>query len=93
MSRRPPNDASDLVVTVRAEDRHAFKDRLHEIHVPTLVAGGTEDFFYSADLFRETAAGIPGARLALYEGKGRPGAGGGGVGWPWASPRRSCWSP
>ncbi len=70
MSRRPPKDASDLVVTVHAEDRHAFKDRLHEIHVPTLVAGGTEDFFYSADLFRETAAGIPGARLALYEGKG-----------------------
>jgi pimeloyl-ACP methyl ester carboxylesterase len=70
MSRRPPKDASDMVVTVHAEDKVAFRDRLHEIRVPTLVAGGTEDPFYSAELFRETAAGIPGALLALYEGKG-----------------------
>lgn len=70
MSRRPPRDASDLVVTVTAEDALAFRDRLPEIHVPTLVAGGTADPFYSADLFRETAEGIPGARLALYEGMG-----------------------
>lgn len=70
MSRRPPADASDLTVTVAAEDQHAFHDRLSEITVPTLVAGGSEDFFYSAALFRETAEGIPGARLALYEGMG-----------------------
>ena len=72
MSRRPPKDASDLVVTVQAEDALAFRDRLPEIRVPTLVAGGTEDPFYSAGLFRETAAGIPGARLALYQGMGHP---------------------
>lgn len=70
MSRRPPRDASDMVVTVQAEDKHAFRGRLHEIRMPTLVAGGTEDPFYCAELFRETAAGIPGSRLALYEGKG-----------------------
>lgn len=72
MSRRPPKDASDLIITVQAEDALAFRDRLPEIRVPTLVAGGTEDPFYSAGLFRETAAGIPGARLALYEGMGHP---------------------
>lgn len=70
MSRRPPKDPSDLVVTVQAEDALAFRDRLPEIRVPTLVAGGTEDPFYSEALFRETAEGIPGARLALYEGMG-----------------------
>lgn len=75
MSRRPPADASDLVVTVEAEDKLAFRDRLHEITVPTLVAGGTEDPFYSGELFRETAAGIPNARLALYEGMGHPARG------------------
>ncbi len=70
MSRGAPKGASDLVVTVQAEDALAFRDRLSEIRVPTLVAGGTEDPFYSAGLFRETAEGIPGARLALYEGMG-----------------------
>lgn len=62
--------ASDLRVTVDAEDKLAFRGRLHEISVPTLVGGGTEDPFYSAQLFRETATGIPNARLALYDGKG-----------------------
>lgn len=57
-------------MTVDAEDKLAFRGRLHEISVPTLVGGGTEDPFYSAALFRETAAGIPNARLALYDGKG-----------------------
>jgi pimeloyl-ACP methyl ester carboxylesterase len=72
MSRRPPKDASDLVVTVTAEDALAFRNRLHDIRVPTLVAGGTADPFYPPRLFRETAEGIPGARLALYEGLGHP---------------------
>lgn len=57
-------------MTVDAEDKLAFRGRLHEISVPTLVGGGTEDPFYSAQLFRETATGIPNARLALYDGKG-----------------------
>ena len=70
MSLKTPTDASDLIVTVEAEDKLAFRDRLHQITAPTLVGGGTEDPFYSAELFRETAAGIPNARLALYEGKG-----------------------
>jgi len=31
---------------------------------------GDEDPFYTPELFRETAAGIPNARLILYPGKG-----------------------
>lgn len=62
-----PGDPSDFVVTLEAEDKHDFKDRLVEIKVPTLVIGGEEDFFYP---IRETAAGIPNAELILYEGFG-----------------------
>jgi len=62
-----PNDPSDGLVEIEAEDKHDFKDRLAEIQVPTLVIGGEEDFFYP---IRDTAAGIPNAKLILYEGFG-----------------------
>jgi pimeloyl-ACP methyl ester carboxylesterase len=75
LSLNAPKDPTDLVVTVEAEDKFAFKDRLAEIAAPTLVVGGVDDFFYSPALFRETAAGIPNARLILYEGMGHPAGG------------------
>jgi pimeloyl-ACP methyl ester carboxylesterase len=75
LSLKSPQDSSDLVVTVEAEDQHAFKERLAEIAAPTLVTGGMDDFFYSPSLFRETADGIPGAKLCLYEKKGHPAGG------------------
>lgn len=68
-------DLSDLVVTIEAEDQHAFKDRLSEISAPTLVIAGVDDPFYSPALFRETAAGIPNARLVLYEKMRHPAMG------------------
>ena len=68
-------DPSDLVVTVEAEDKFNFKDRLAQITAPTLVIAGTKDPFYTVDLFRETAEGIPNAELILYEGKGHPASG------------------
>lgn len=70
-----PKDASAFVATVEAEDRMAFQRRLGEIRAPALVAAGEQDPFYTPELFRETAAGIPGARLALYPGVGHPAAG------------------
>ena len=75
MALRPPKDASDLVVTVEAEDKFNFRDRLAEIAAPTLVIAGEEDPFYTPELFRETAAGIPNARLILYPGMGHPATG------------------
>jgi len=75
MSSTAPNDPSDLIVTVEAEDKHDFKDRLAEITAPTLVIAGDQDPFYTETLFRETADGIPNARLILYAGKGHPAAG------------------
>jgi pimeloyl-ACP methyl ester carboxylesterase len=70
-----PADPSDLLVTYEASNRHDFKDRLGEISASTLVAGGDRDAFYTASSFRETAEGIPNARLVLYEGVGHPAAG------------------
>jgi pimeloyl-ACP methyl ester carboxylesterase len=70
-----PEDPSDVVVTIEAEDRFNFKDRLHEITATTLVVAGEEDPFYGPTLFRETAAGIPNARLILYPGMGHPASG------------------
>lgn len=75
VARGAPKDPSDLAVTVEAEDRHAFKDRLAGIAAPTLVVAGDRDPFYTPALFRETAAGIPNARLILYENMGHPASG------------------
>ena len=49
---------------------HDSKNRLAEIKAPTLVIGGDNDYYCPVELLRETAAGIPDARLVLYEGKG-----------------------
>jgi len=75
MARSAPDDPSDLIVTVEAEDVHAFRDRLGEIRAPTLVVAGTADPFYTEALFRETAEGIPDGRLILYPGMGHPAMG------------------
>jgi pimeloyl-ACP methyl ester carboxylesterase len=70
MALRAPRDPSDFIVTVLAEDAHDFRDRLAEIAAPTLVVAGSADRFYPEPSVRATAAGIPGALLILYEGKG-----------------------
>jgi pimeloyl-ACP methyl ester carboxylesterase len=67
-----PKDPSDLVVATEAEDKHNFKERLAQIKTTTLVIAGADDPFYSETLFRETAEGIPNARLILYKGMGHP---------------------
>jgi len=70
-----PEDPSDLVVTIEAEDKHNFKNRLSEITVPTLVIAGDKDPFYSKKLFYETAEGILNSQLILYIGMGHPASG------------------
>jgi pimeloyl-ACP methyl ester carboxylesterase len=70
-----PYDPSDFVATIEAEDKFNFKDRLAQIIVPTLVVAGDKDPFYTETLFRETAEGIPNARLILYKGVGHPAGG------------------
>ncbi len=75
LSLTAPKDPSDLIVTVEAEDKHDFIDRMGEIHAPTLVAAGKADPFYSPELFTRTAEGIPNARLILYPDMGHPASG------------------
>jgi proline iminopeptidase len=45
-------------------------DRLGEIHVPTLVMGGRDDFVYPPEHQAQLAAGIPNARLRIVERAG-----------------------
>jgi pimeloyl-ACP methyl ester carboxylesterase len=66
-------DPSDMIATIMAEDAFDIGDRLHEISAPTLVIGGSRDRFYPTELFRETANGIPNARLILYENRAHGG--------------------
>ena len=62
-----PDDPSDGLIEIEAEDKHDSSRRLADIKIPTLVIGGDEDYFYP---IAETAEGIPNARLVLYEGFG-----------------------
>jgi pimeloyl-ACP methyl ester carboxylesterase len=75
MALTAPKDPTDLIITIEAEDQHNFKDRLHEITAPTLIAAGEQDPYYTPTLFRETAAGIPNAKLCLYPNMGHPAGG------------------
>jgi len=62
-----PSDPSDGIVEIEAEDRLNMGCNLSYIRADTLVIGGEDDFFYP---LKETAAGIPNARLVLYPGAG-----------------------
>ena len=75
MTLGAPDDPSDLIVTIEAEDSFDFLDRLGEIAVPTLVVAGAADLGYTEGLFNQTAEGIPGAKLVLYPGMGHPAKG------------------
>ena len=68
-----PDDPSDLLVTIAAEDGWNATDQLHRVTAPTLVVGGGRDGFYAPSLFERTAHGILGARLLLYPRKGHMG--------------------
>ncbi len=65
-----PTNPRDSLVEAKAECEHDSKNRLAEINVPTLVIAGDSDFYFPVELYRETAAGIPNAKLILYEGVG-----------------------
>jgi pimeloyl-ACP methyl ester carboxylesterase len=64
------DDPSDMLTMIAAEDSFDAEPELSRIQAPTLVLGGTADPFYSEDLFRRTANGIPRGRVVLFPGKG-----------------------
>ena len=75
MALGAPKDGSDMVATVNAEDEFDFRDRLGQVPVPTLLVAGADDPFYTPELFRATADGIPDCELRLYPGMGHPAKG------------------
>lgn len=62
-------DPSDMLVTIAAEDSFDAEPGLGRVQAPTLVLGGSADRFYSTDLFRRTADGIPNGRAIILPGK------------------------
>jgi pimeloyl-ACP methyl ester carboxylesterase len=69
LSRGQPR-APGEVMLVHAGQGWDVTDRLAEIRMPVLVAGGTRDRIVPPELVRATAAGIAGARLLLLTGRG-----------------------
>ncbi len=65
-----PEDPSDLLVTLDAEDAFDVAAELPRVTAPTLVIGGSDDKFYSRELFRDTAAGVQDGRAHIFPGWG-----------------------
>ena len=66
-------DPTSMLATIDAECGFDVRARLKEIRLPTLIIGGGRDRAFSEELFRETASGIPGARLVIYPKRGHVG--------------------
>jgi pimeloyl-ACP methyl ester carboxylesterase len=67
---REPDDAWDYLATLDAGLAHDATEALAQVSAPTLVTGGTRDFFYPEPILRGTAQRIPDATLRLYDGVG-----------------------
>jgi hypothetical protein len=61
-----PEDPTDMLVTVDAEDAFDVGEVLHRISAPTLVIGGGRDAFYPRELFEQTAAGVQDGRAHIH---------------------------
>lgn len=65
-----PDDPSDLLVTLDAEDAFDVEAELPRITAPTLAIGGSKDPFYPREMFERTAAGVRDGRAHIMEGWG-----------------------
>ena len=65
-----PDDPTDLLVTLDAEDAFDVEDQLGRVTAPALVIGGARDGFYTRELFEVTAAGIRDGRVHIFDGWG-----------------------
>lgn len=68
-----PKDPSDMVAFVHAEAAFDVRDRLPEIHVPTLVVAGGQDPACPPSVCRDTVEAMPNAQLVLYPKAGHIG--------------------
>ena len=62
-------ERSDMLRTLAAEEAFDAESDLGCVTAPTLVLGGTADPFFSDEVFRRTAAGIPGGRAVVLAGR------------------------
>lgn len=62
-----PDDPTDMLVTLDAEDVFDVEADLPRITAPTLVIGGGKDPFYPRELFEGTAAGVQDGRAHIFE--------------------------
>ena len=70
------DDPADMLTTMAAVLAFDAEPDLHRVLAPALVVGGSADPYYSEDLFRLTAARIPGGQAVIFPGKGHLYAGG-----------------
>jgi len=66
MRTMAPEDPSDMLVTLDAEDAFDVGEQLDRVSPPTLVIGGAKDVFYTRELFEQTAAGVQDGRAHIY---------------------------
>jgi pimeloyl-ACP methyl ester carboxylesterase len=64
------DDLADMATTIEAEDAFDLATCRSRIQAPTLILAGSEDRFYSPELFAETARLIAGSRLRVFERRG-----------------------
>lgn len=71
---RKGEDLSDMLITIDAESAFDLTRELSTINTPTLIVGGGRDRYYGADVFHDTASGLPNGQLLFYPDKGHVGS-------------------
>jgi pimeloyl-ACP methyl ester carboxylesterase len=64
------HDASDPIAVLRAEDKFDVYDRLPGIYTETLVICGARDYFWTPEMFADTAHLMPHGELIMYPKRG-----------------------
>jgi pimeloyl-ACP methyl ester carboxylesterase len=68
--RVPIANPTDAATMLRAEDAFDVRDRLADIPTETLVICGARDYYWTPEMFAETAFRMPHGRLAMYPNLG-----------------------
>jgi pimeloyl-ACP methyl ester carboxylesterase len=61
---------TDAIAMLRAEDAFDVRDRLGDIQTETLVICGAQDYFWTPEMFAETAFRLPHGKLIMYPNRG-----------------------
>jgi pimeloyl-ACP methyl ester carboxylesterase len=63
-------EPSDPITVLRAEDKFDVYDRLPDIATETLVICGARDYFWTTEMFAETARRLPRSQFIMYPKRG-----------------------